>query len=220
MGILNTFSLAALCPRTGMMGLAISSAAPAVGQHVPFVTEIGVLVPQALTSPWIGGQGLKLLRVGFPPDAVISQVLSQDPERQKRQIGVLDRTGRTATFTGSACDGWAGEVEGNGFIALGNTLTGAETLNAMARTFVRSSSLDLPERLMRALEAGQGAGADSRGKTSSSLRVVSRSGEMVVDGRVDLHPDPVTRLRGVLEQSGQLRSRGKRETLDAMIRMG
>ena len=123
-----------------------------------------------------------------------------DDGRDQRQLGVVDRDGRAATFTGSACHDWAGGRTGAGYAAQGNILVSAETVDALAETFERSTG-PLAERLLQGLAAAQKAGGDSRGQQSAAVLVVERDGgyaglsDSVVDLRVDDHERPVQELR-------------------------
>ena len=126
-------------------------------------------------------------------------MLRRDPLRQVRQLGVVDAQGRDAVYTGSDCPAWAGHLTGSGYTVQGNTLTGEGTIAAMAQAFEADPGADLPERLMRALEAGQAAGGDRRGRQSAALYVVGREEYPYLSLRVDAHAEPVAELRRVLE---------------------
>jgi uncharacterized Ntn-hydrolase superfamily protein len=135
----------------------------------------------------------------------VEALISADDEREHRQLGVVDSEGRAATFTGSECFEWAGGLTGERYAAQGNILVGRETVEAMARTFEGTTG-DFAGRLLAALDAGQGAGGDSRGKQSAALLVVREGGgyggdnDRLLDLRVDDHPEPIrelTRLRGL-----------------------
>jgi uncharacterized Ntn-hydrolase superfamily protein len=114
-------------------------------------------------------------------------------------LGIVDRCGRTAAFTGTNCVPWAGHIIGEGFSVQGNMLVGGLTVEAMAAEAEAGKALDLPERLMRILEAGQVAGGDKRGKQSAALKVLYREEFPYVDIRADEHPEPVAELRRIFE---------------------
>jgi uncharacterized Ntn-hydrolase superfamily protein len=135
----------------------------------------------------------------------VAALPSTNDEREHRQLGVVDAEGRAATFTGSECFEWAGGAKGNHYAAQGNILVGGETVEAIAITFENTTG-DLAGRLLAALDAGQEAGGDSRGKQSAALLVVREGGgyggdnDRLLDLRVDDHPDPIReliRLRGL-----------------------
>lgn len=195
-----TFSVAARCARTGMLGISISTAIPAVGAYCCFASPgAGAVVTQSWINPYLGVRGLALLREGAAPDDVLERALAQDPGRDLRQVGVVDTTGTSAAFTGAGCTGWAGQLTGPGYAVQGNMLVGSATLDGMQEAFLSSADEDLPERLLRTLERGQREGGDKRGRQSASLLVVHEEAYPLVDLRVDEHPDPVAELRRVWE---------------------
>ena len=114
-------------------------------------------------------------------------------------MAIVDRDGRPAAYTGERCIPWAGQVSGAGYVCLGNILEGEDVVKAMARTFETTLVEELPERLVQALEAGQAAGGDRRGRQSAGVTVVSEEAYPLCDLRVDDHADPVVELRRVFE---------------------
>jgi uncharacterized Ntn-hydrolase superfamily protein len=150
-------------------------------------------------------RGLDLMSQGRTAAETVEALISADEEREHRQLGVVDAEGRAATFTGSECFEWAGGITGEHYAAQGNILVGRRTVEAMAKTFEGTSG-DLAGRLLAALDAGQQAGGDLRGRQSSALLVVREGGgyggdnDRVMDLRVDDHPEPIReliRLRGL-----------------------
>jgi len=117
--------------------------------------------------------------------------------RDLRQVAIVDRDGHTAAYTGARCIPWAGHAEGGGYVCLGDILTGEEVVKAMALAFEASVDEELPERLLRSLEAGQEAGGDRRGRQSAGMRTVHTEDYPYCDLRVDDHPDPIAELRRV-----------------------
>lgn len=195
-----TFSIAARCARTGQLGVAVSTAVPGVGGICPFVKEgVGAVATQSWVNPYLGIDGLELLAQGMSAEAALQQLVDADPGRDVRQLGIVDAQGRAASWTGKDCVDWCGHVAGDGFAAQGNMLTGAATVSAMAEAFRRTEPLDLAERLLVALEAGQAAGGDKRGRQSASVKVAWRESYPWVDLRVDEHRHPVAELRRVFE---------------------
>lgn len=132
------------------------------------------------------------------PDA-LKKLLARDNEPERRQLAMVDARGGTAAHTGEATDSWCGHRTGENYAVAGNLLVGEETIMAMARAFEKSSGRDFTERLLLALEAGQGAGGDQRGRQSAALYVVYTERYPYLDLRVDEHPDPVAELRRVYE---------------------
>lgn len=197
---LNTFSVAARCARTGMLGVAVSTAVPAVGGICPFVGPgVGAIATQSWVNPYLGIDGLKLLEEGLSAQQVLDKLIGDDPGREVRQLGIVDAKGNAAAFTGEDCVDWAGHITGDGFTVQGNMLIGAATIEKMAEAAEASAALGLPERLMLVLEAGQAAGGDKRGKQSAALKVYNVEEFPWLDIRVDEHRNPVAELRRVFE---------------------
>jgi len=197
---LNTFSISARCPRTGMLGVAVSTAVPAVGGICIFADAgVGAIATQSWVNPYLGIDGLKLLREGLSAPEALAKLIAEDPGQADRQVGIVDNQGRTAAHTGNSCVDWAGHIEGDGFTVQGNMLVGAATIDAMAEAATRSADFDLHERLMLVLEAGQAAGGDKRGKQSAALKVFKKEAFAWLDIRVDEHRNPVAELRRVFE---------------------
>lgn len=203
---LSTFSVVAHDPQEGAFGVAVSTARPCVGSLVPFVSLRGAIATQARVNPELGRQGLRLLELGLSVEEALGVLLNRDAQRDMRQVHGVDARGAWA-FTGEACVPWAGHRSEAHFSVAGNMLTGPEVLAAMAEAMRRSPDLPLEERLLRALEAGQAAGGDRRGKESAALLVASPQPRLSHNLRVDDSPDPVAELRrlhGVVEE--QLRT--------------
>jgi uncharacterized Ntn-hydrolase superfamily protein len=195
-----TFSIAARCPRTGMLGVATSSKALAAGAMVPYCrARVGAIASQSFVNPYLGIDGLELLEHGLPAERALERLIEGDPGRDLRQLGIVDREGRTAAYTGDRCIPWAGQVSGAGYVCLGNILEGDDVVKAMARAFETTLVEELPERLIQALEAGQEAGGDRRGRQSAGITVVAEEAYPLCDLRVDDHPEPVAELRRVFE---------------------
>lgn len=197
---LATFSIAARCPRTGMLGIGVSTAVPAVGGLCSFVApRIGAVATQSWVNPYLGIDGLALLKSGMPAKAALDKLIADDPGREVRQLGIVDAEGGVAAFTGKDCTLWCGHEVGDGFTVQGNMLVSGETVAAMAAAARDTAALALPERLMRVLEAGQKAGGDKRGKQSAYIKVHDTEEYPYLDIGVDDHPAPVAELRRVYE---------------------
>ena len=196
---LNTFSIVARCPRTGRVGGAVSTAVPAVGAICPFVQPgAGAVASQSWANPYLALDALALMAGGAAAQAALDQVLSGDGGRALRQVGVVDATGRSAAWTGDDCTPWCGHRTGDGYAAQGNMLAGEAVVTGMETAFLDAADSGLEERLIRALEAGQAAGGDKRGKQSAALKIYGREAYPWLDLRVDDHPAPVAELRRVL----------------------
>ncbi len=197
----GTYSIAACDLEAGQWGVATQSKFLAVGSVVPWAEpHVGAIATQAYANPRYGPDGLSLLREGLSADQVVERLTSADEGRDHRQLGLVDAEGRSATFTGSECNEWAGGRTGAGYAAQGNILVSAETVDAIAESF-ESSAGPLAERLIECLAAAQAAGGDSRGQQSAALLVVEKDGgyaglsDSVVDLRVDDHERPIEELR-------------------------
>jgi uncharacterized Ntn-hydrolase superfamily protein len=198
--IIATFSIVAFDPETESLGVAVQSMFLTVGAIVPWARAgAGAVATQAMANYNYGPRGLELMSQGKTAEETVEALISADDEREHRQLGIVDAEGRAATFTGSECFEWAGGVTGEHYAAQGNILVGRETVETMAKTF-EDTSRDLAGRLLAALDAGQAAGGDSRGKQSAALLVVREGGgyggdnDRVVDLRVDYHPEPIREL--------------------------
>ena len=195
---LATFSIVARCPRSGMLGVAVSSAVPAVGAICPYVKSgVGAVSTQSWVNPYLAIEALRLMEMGSSAPAALDQVLAGDARADLRQIGVVDARGGAAAWTGKGCTSWCGDIVADDFAVQGNMLTGEGTLDAMAKAFRDNASLDLAERLLLTLEAGNAAGGDKRGKQSAALRVHHTEEYAWLDLRVDEHARPVDELRRV-----------------------
>jgi uncharacterized Ntn-hydrolase superfamily protein len=199
-GMVATFSIVAFEPETKALGVAVQSRFLAVGAIVPWARAgVGAVATQAMANFNYGPRGLDLMSRGKTAEETLQALISSDDEREHRQLGVVDARGRVATFTGSECFEWAGGVAGEHYAAQGNILVGRETVEAMAETFETTTG-DLAGRLLAALDAGQTAGGDSRGKQSAALLVVKEGGgyggnnDRLLDLRVDDHPEPIREL--------------------------
>jgi len=197
---LNTFSISARCPRTGMLGVTVSTAVPAVGGICPYIRPgVGAISTQSWVNPYLAIDGLELLERGLSAEDALNQLIEGDPGRAERQFGIVDASGTAAAWTGEDCVPWAGHRTAENVACQGNMLTGPETIEAMFEAFQKAEALELPERLLVTLEAGQAAGGDKRGKQSAAVKVYHREIYPLVDLRVDEHRHPVAELRRVFE---------------------
>jgi uncharacterized Ntn-hydrolase superfamily protein len=198
-----TFSIVARCPKTQTLGVCVATAAPAVGSEVPHAeADVGAIATQANTNILYGVDGLKLLKKGYSPQTALETMLKKDKERETRQVIIIDKNGRTAAFTGNETIEWKGHLIGKDYIVAGNILTGKRVIEAMAHAFEKSKG-ELAERLLTALEAGQNAGGDKRGKTSAALLTVGKDlggPRPFISLRVDMHEEPVKELRRIYRE--------------------
>jgi uncharacterized Ntn-hydrolase superfamily protein len=198
---LHTFSIVARDRDGAGFGIAVATARPAVGALVPFVSLRGAIATQARVSTDLGHRGLALLGQGLPIQTALRALLDADPARDIRQLHGVDAR-ETFSHTGEKCVPWCGHRRGEGFTVAGNMLAGPAVVEGMAAAFeaARADEQELAEALLRALEAGQAAGGDKRGKQSAALLVASAEPRMYHNLRVDEHADPVAELRRIYEQ--------------------
>jgi uncharacterized Ntn-hydrolase superfamily protein len=197
-----TFSIVARDPQTGMFGIAVTTKFFGVGSLCPFARAgVGAVATQALVNPTYGPRGLDLLERGLAPADVVARLIGADEGRNHRQLHVIDSKGRAGAHSGAECIDWFGHKTFDGFSVAGNMLAGPDVIAETARAYAASPAEPLAERLIQALEAGQAAGGDKRGRQSAALLVVSTEVYPFLDIRVDDHPDPVVELRRLYEES-------------------
>ena len=204
--IVATFSIVAFDPQTEALGVAVQSKFLAVGALVPHARAgVGAVATQALADVTYGPRGLELMAQGKAAGEAVAILTEADERRAQRQVGIVDAMGRAAAFTGTDCHDWAGSLTGEHYAVQGNILAGRRVVEAMAGAYEAGDG-DLAGRLLAALEAGQAAGGDPRGKQSAALLVVREGGgygggnDRLVDLRVDDHPEPIrelARIRGL-----------------------
>ncbi|WP_144478028.1 DUF1028 domain-containing protein [Cytobacillus oceanisediminis] len=195
-----TFSIVGYDPQEKEWGIAVQSKFLGVGAVVPFAKAgVGAVATQSYANTAYGPQALELMAQGKSAEEAMELITKDDPDKEMRQVGLIDAEGNPATFTGTYCYDWAGGITGKHFAAQGNILVDENTVKAMAETFETTEG-SLAQRLLQALNAGQQAGGDSRGQQSAALLVVKEKGgyggynDRYIDLRVDDHPDPITEL--------------------------
>ncbi|HUP59514.1 MAG TPA: DUF1028 domain-containing protein [Thermoanaerobaculia bacterium] len=203
-----TFSLCAIDPETGESGVAVTTRVPFVGRAVPFVRAgVGAVATQAWTVVEYGPRGLDLLEEGIAPDEVLRRLLSDDQGRERRQLGIIDMKGRTASHTGSGTGAWAGSRQGTNYTIQGNILVGPEVIEAVAAHFESTggTGMALAERMILALEAGQAEGGDKRWGLfqSAAIRIADpndpgRGGDNIsLSIDVGEHEEPVGEMKRI-----------------------
>jgi uncharacterized Ntn-hydrolase superfamily protein len=191
-----TWSIVARDPGTGLLGIAIASRFFAVGAVCPRTeAKVGAISTQALVNPTLGTYGLALLRDGIPAPAALDMMIGADDGRAARQVHLIDTAGRTAAYTGEECVGWAGHRTREGASVAGNMLAGAAVVDDTLAAYLDNIGLPLVERLLAALDAGQAAGGDKRGKQSAALLVQGPEPYTRLNMRVDDHAEPFVELR-------------------------
>ena len=190
-----TWSILVRDPATGAMGAAVATRFFAVGAlAIHAEGGIAALATQAMINPMYALHGMARLRAGEPPDAVAAALLAEDAGRNHRQLHMLDAQGRIAQHTGKDCVSWCGAVRGVDISVAGNMLAGPAVVERTLDAF-QSATGTLAERLLSALEAGEAAGGDKRGRQSAALKICTRDPYPDLDIRTDDHPDPLAELR-------------------------
>ena len=196
-----TFSIAACDLERREWGVAVASKFLAVGGPCAWAeAETGAVATQSWIKPSYGIEGLGLLAEGASATQALQRMLAEDDGREQRQVAIVDCEGRTASHTGTACLDWAGARSGPGYSAQGNMLVSVDTLTALAAAFESAPPGPLAERMVGALAAAQAAGGDRRGKQAAAVLVTCcgagyGGADVLVDLRVDDHPDPVAELQ-------------------------
>jgi uncharacterized Ntn-hydrolase superfamily protein len=190
-----TWSILVRDPASGALGAAVATRFFAVGALCIHVEGgVAALATQALINPMYALHGMARLRAGEAPEAVGAALLASDTGREHRQLHMIDAAGRIAQHTGADCVAWCGAVRGADVSVAGNMLAGPRVVAATLAAF-QSADGSLAERLLTALEAGEAAGGDKRGKQSAALKVCTADPYPDLDIRTDDHPDPLAELR-------------------------
>ena len=196
-----TWSLLAREPN-GTFGVAIASKFFAVGALCVHTQRgVGAVSTQALMNPLLGPLGLKFMQSGLTSQQVMHALLQTDAGREQRQVHVLPLHGEAVAHTGTSCIDWCGHVSGQNFSIAGNMLAGPQVLAETARVFEATEGMPLAERLILAMQAGEEAGGDKRGKQSAALRIHADEDYLQLDLRVDDHAEPLLELRRLYDKS-------------------
>ena len=194
-----TWSIVAHDPATGGFAVAVTTCNIAVGATCPFLkSDVGAVSTQSMSNRYLGPAVLQGLERGLTPAQAIEAALVGDEGKGLRQIHAVDRHGRNAAWTGDNCVEWCGHLSRDGVSVAGNMLAGGAVVQASFDSFRANSGLALPERLITALDAGQVAGGDKRGKQSAALVLTTTEDFPDINLRVDDHPEPLAELRRLL----------------------
>jgi uncharacterized Ntn-hydrolase superfamily protein len=201
----STFSIVGYDPQVQEWGVAVQSKFLCVGALVSWAgAGAGAVATQSYANTSFGPEGLALMEGGLSAQEALDRLIAADDGRARRQVGLVDAAGRTATYTGAECHAWAGGLTGENYAAQGNILVSGATVEAMARTFEAAQG-ELADRLVEALAAGQAAGGDRRGQQSAAVLVVRAEGgyggynDRYLDLRVDDDPAPIERLKALVD---------------------
>lgn len=210
----GTFSIIAWDSASGMWGGAVQSRVYSVGNGVLWAeANVGIVATQAIVDVSYGPQALALLREGKPAKEVVKTVWDRDPDpdtarwpKAGRQFAVVDAKGNVAAYTGPKATEWAGDRQGAHVTAQGNILAGPGVVDSMLAAYARTTG-PLAMRLVAALEAGQAAGGDKRGKQSAALLIVKKCAgvwlhnDVVLRLQVDDNAEPIAELRRLVEKA-------------------
>ena len=187
---------------SGAFGVAVASRFFAVGALCPHARAgVGAVATQALVNPGFGPAALDLLAQGCDAAATVERVVRADPGRDARQLQLIGVRGAGAAYTGSDCVDWCGHRIDDDFCVAGNMLAGPRVVDDTAAAYRRSTHLSLAERLLAAMDAGEAAGGDKRGRQAAALRIVTTESYPALDLRVDDHADPLAELRRLFDKS-------------------
>ena len=194
-----TWSIVAHDPTTGAFGVAVTTCNLAVGASCPFLRAgVGAVSTQSFTNRYLGPTILDALERGLSPKAAIESALAGDAGRGIRQVHCVDRHGNSAAFTGANCVSWCGDKPGEHFSVAGNMLAGSAVVAHSYAVFHAHKEMPLHERLVTALDAGQAAGGDKRGRQSAAMVMTTTEDFPDLDLRVDDHAEPLVELRRLL----------------------
>lgn len=191
-----TYSIVARDARTGELGIAVASRFFAVGARVPFVrTCVGAIASQAYLNPTYGKAALDMLESGLAPAEIAARLIASDDGSRQRQFHLIGADGRNTAYTGEDCIDWAGHLVDDNVSVAGNTLTGPDVVGDTMEAYKAAMDLPLIERLLAAMQAGEDAGGDKRGRQSAGIIIYGDQDTPWLDIRTDDHGDPLEELR-------------------------
>src|SRR5712675_2068360 len=205
----STFSIVAIDPQNGDLGIAVASRYFSVGSVLPWaMADVGAVATQANVNVGYGQQAIDLLRQGLTAQQVLEKILKDDtfPGKDGRQVAIVDAKGNVVAYTGPNAPNWAGDRHGKTWSAQGNILVGPQVPESMGKAF-ESTEGELAEKLYAALKAGDDAGGDARGHQSASMLVVRKQGgrntnnDRYIYINVDDNPQPFPELRRLLDMN-------------------
>lgn len=190
-----TYSIVARDPATGHLGVAVASRFFAVGGIVPHIRgRIGAVATQAFVNPTYGTDGLQMLAAGQSPAAILRGLTARDDGHPQRQVHMIGMTGKPVAFTGAECIDWAGHLVAEDVSVAGNMLEGPQVVAETLRAYAQTAGKPMAERLLIALQAGEDAGGDKRGRQSAAIKVFRDQDYAWLDIRADDDPDPLAEL--------------------------
>ena len=193
-----TYSIVAKIPETNEVGIAVASRFFACGALVPYITQDTVIASQAFVNPLWGSRSLDLLQQDILFEDVLSILKEEDLARETRQFHGISKAGEIVQHTGAECVDWAGHVRGENVSIAGNMLAGPKVIEETLEAWHSNAHMTFPERLLLAMEAGEAAGGDKRGKQAAAIKIHHGQPYPDLDLRVDDHADPLRELRRLL----------------------
>ena len=194
-----TWSIVARDPQTGHLGIAVASRFFAAGAMVSYIRgDVGAVATQAFVNPTWGTDGLQLLSEKLAPAEIVSRLRARDDGSEQRQLHLIDAAGRNAAFTGTKCIDWAGHLLDDNVSVAGNMLAGPQVLAATLAAYTTRADLSFADRLLAAMDAGEAAGGDKRGRQAAALKIYRDQDYPWLDIRVDDHAEPLVELRRLL----------------------
>ena len=208
-----TYSLVAVCRRTGQVGVGAMTAMMGVGKLVSHARpRVGAAASQAFMNPYLAIDGLRLLEDGMDPREACAKLVGEDPGREGRQLGIVGLDGRSAAWTGSEPEDWKGHRTGDGWACQGNRLAGPQVVDVAVEAFLAREDDDLADRLLAGLDAAEDAGGDTKGHRSATIYVVDTEEYPLLDLRVDHADDPLRQLHHLYDNY-------KRDLLEEMRKL-
>jgi uncharacterized Ntn-hydrolase superfamily protein len=199
-----TWSIIARDVASGRTGIIVATRFFAVGALVPHIrTGVGAIASQAFMNPYYGARGLELLAGGATAEAALARLVEDDAGRANRQLHLLDAKGNFAAYTGEACIPWCGHAVKENYSIAGNMLAGPAVLEATCHSIEANRELPFAQRLIVAMQAGEAAGGDKRGKQSAALLLHDAEDYPLLDLRVDDHAEPLAELARLEEVARQ-----------------
>jgi len=198
-----TYSIVARDPQSGDFGVAVASRFFAVGSLVPHIRHNMAMATQAFVNPMWGVEGAQRVSAGENAATVMADFVARDGGQAIRQAHMIDVSGHCVAHTGKACIDWAGHATELGVSVAGNMLAGPEVVEHTLSCYLDNAGLNFNERLLTAMEAGEAAGGDKRGRQSAALKVHSGQDYPILDIRADDHADPLSELRRLHAVAGE-----------------
>jgi uncharacterized Ntn-hydrolase superfamily protein len=214
----HTFTAIGRCPRTGRLGISISTGEVAVGGRCIYVKpNVGAVATQARTNPLLGPFAIQLMELGYPASRALAELEVSDPYIEYRQLGIVDQWGHTAVRTGSSNGNWKGHLTGDGWITMGNGIVDEGVVKAMAKAMEESVEEEIEVRLMKAVSAGTDAGGQPNGQRSAGILVYENEGFTIINLRVDDSDTPMADLWKIFDKFQPMLDYYKKRPFDPTI---